>query len=101
MMAMFGTIFSMRPKPGQEQAVEQLFHSWERDRRPNVAGVVGGYLFKSRSNPGELTGVAIFDSEESYSKNANDPAQNGWYQQLRDKLQADPEWNDGEVIAGG
>lgn len=98
-MAMFGTVFRMQPRPGQEQAVEEIFRTWERERRPNVAGVVGGYLLKSRTRPGELIGVAVFDSEESYRKNASDPEQDRWFRELRDKLQADPEWNDGEVLA--
>ncbi len=98
---MFGTVFRMRPKPGQEQAVVELFQSWERERRPKVAGVVGGYLLKPRTSSGELIGVAVFDSEENYRKNASDPEQDRWYQRLRALLEADPEWNDGDVIATG
>jgi hypothetical protein len=43
--------------------------------------------------------LAIFDSEESYRKNAADPQQHTEYEQLRTLLEADPEWNDGEIIA--
>src|SRR5262249_46962931 len=98
---MFGTVFRMRPKPGQQQAVEELFHRWGHDLRPNVQGAYSGFLFKSTSHPGELVGVAVFDSKASYDKNANDPAQDRWYRELRALLEADPDWNDGEVVAVG
>ncbi len=98
---MFGTIFRMRPKQGQEQVVEEVFQRWGRERRSNVAGFVDGYLFTSRSHPGELVGIAIFDSEASFRQNADDPEQDRWYQELRAALEADPEWNDGDVIALG
>jgi quinol monooxygenase YgiN len=94
---MFGTIFRLRPKQGQEQTVEQLFQRWGQERQPYTTGFVHGYLLKSHSNPGELINVAIFDSETNFRKNAEDPAQDRWYQELRAALEADPEWNDGDV----
>ena len=96
---MFGTVFSMRPKPGQEKAVEGMLERWNRDRRPKVAGVVGSYLFTSKSHPGEMVGVAVFDSEVNYRRNADDPEQDRWYHELRALLQADPEWNDGVAVS--
>ena len=94
---MFGTIYRMRPKPGMEAAIEDLMRREEKGRtRP--AGLVAGYLFRSRSRPGELTGVAVFDSEASYRKNASDPEQDRWYRRLRELLEADPEWYDGDVL---
>ena len=95
---MFGTIYRMSPKPGQEQAVADHLRRWDKERRPQSNGSVAGYLFKSRENGGELIGVAVFDSEASYRKNAEDPAQDRWYRQLRDLLAKDPEWNDGDVL---
>ena len=47
---------------------------------------------------GELIGVAVFDSESSYRKNADDPKQDEWYRDLRQMLEADPEWSDGDVL---
>jgi len=94
---MFGTIYFMRPKPGAEAAIQDLM-SREEQERTRPAGLVAGYLFRSRSRPGELMGVAVFDSEASYRKNANDPEQDRWYRRLRELLEADPEWNDGEVL---
>jgi quinol monooxygenase YgiN len=95
---MFGTVYHMRPKAGAETAIEDLLRREEKERiRPT--GFIAGYLFHSRSRPGELIGVAVFDSEASYRKNANDPGQDRWYRRLRELLEADPEWNDGDVVA--
>jgi quinol monooxygenase YgiN len=95
---MFGTIYRMRPRAGQEQAIAEHLRRWEREQRPNVAGAVAGYLFRSKDQPSVLVGVSVFDSEASYRKNAEDPAQDSWYRQLREMLDADPEWNDGDIL---
>lgn len=95
---MFGTVFRMRPRPGREAAVEEQLRRWERERRPVVAGVTASYLFKLRDHPGELIGVAVFDSEAHYRANAEDPEQDRWYRDLRALLEADPEWNDGDIV---
>jgi hypothetical protein len=87
----------MKPLPGQEGNIEAHFRRWEKERRPAAGGAVGGYLLRPRSGA-ELLGVAVFDSEESYAKNANDPAQDAWYRELRAMLDSDPEWNDGDVL---
>jgi quinol monooxygenase YgiN len=95
---MFGTIYQMKPRAGQEQAVADHLRRWDRERRASVSGAVAGYLFRSKEQPDVLVGVAVFDSEESYRKNADDPAQGRWYNELRQMLQADPDWNDGDVL---
>ena len=95
---MFGTIFRMQPKPGQEPAIAEHLRRWERERRPEADGAVAAYLFKSREHAGELTAVAVFDSEANYRKNSEAPAQDRWYRQLREMLEKDPEWNDGDVL---
>jgi quinol monooxygenase YgiN len=95
---MFGTVYQMKPKAGQDQAIADHLRLWERERRPLAGGTVAAYLFKPRDNGGALIGVAVFDSEASYRKNAEDPAQDRWYRQLRDMLESDPVWNDGDVL---
>jgi hypothetical protein len=95
---MFGTIYRMQPKAGQELAIAEHLRRWERERRPEANGTVAGFLFKPRENSGELIGVAIFDSEANYRKTSDAPAQGRWYRQLREMLETDPEWNDGDVL---
>ena len=96
---MYGTMFHMRPRPGHEQAILDGWDAWDRDRRPKVEGAIANYLFRLAS--GELAGVAVFSSRETYLKNASDPDQDRWYRQLRDNLEADPVWEDGEILRGG
>lgn len=55
---------------------------------------------KPDAGSGELIGVAIFQDKQSYLANGDDPAQQEWYRKLRDALEADPEWEDGEYVAG-
>ena len=79
---MFGSIYRMRPRPGQEQAVADYYRRWNLERHPKVGGTVAAYVFKPRQQPGELMGVVVFDSEANYYKNADDPEQDRWYRQL-------------------
>jgi hypothetical protein len=60
--------------------------------------MVCGYLFRPRGSTPDLIGVAVFDSEANFRKNANDPAQVRWYCGLRELLERDPEWTDGDVL---
>ena len=93
---MYGTVYRMQPKPGKEQEVIEMMQEWERERRPKVKGARGGYLYKL--DKGGYMGVALFDSKESYQANAADPEQDKFYRRWRELLEADPEWNDGEVV---
>ena len=97
---MYGTIFRMKPRSGQEQSVFDVFNDWERDVKPNVQGALGGFLFKPDAKPDELIGVAIFESKDSYLANANNAIQDAWFRKLRELLQSDPEWEDGEYVVG-
>ncbi|MGH3578633.1 MAG: hypothetical protein ACRDU0_13900 [Mycobacterium sp.] len=95
---MFGSIYRMQPRPGEEGNITDHFRRWERERRPAAGGAVAGYLFRPKSSPHELIGVAVFDSESSYRTNAGDRAQDQWDRDLRQLLEADPEWNDGDIL---
>ena len=97
---MYGSIFRMRPIEGREQDVIDVFREWDLERRPNVRGVVGGYLMKPDSNTGELIGVAVFEDKEAYLANGNNPEQDAWFRKLRNLLQSDPSWEDGEYVVG-
>ena len=97
---MYGTIFRMKVKSGQEQRVIDTFRDWEREQQPVVKGALGGVLMKPDGSSNELIGVAIFEDKQSYVANADRPGQQQWYAKLRDALEADPEWEDGEYVAG-
>jgi quinol monooxygenase YgiN len=97
---MYGTIFRMRPKPGQEQAIIDLVNDWESKRRGKVEGAVGALLMRPDSGSGELVGIAVFEDKATYDANADDPEQDRWYQSLRALRDSDPQWEDGEYVAG-
>jgi len=98
---MYGTIFRLKVKPGQEAKVIELFDTWEKTRKPMVKGAVGGLLLKPDEGSGELVAAAIFSDKDSYSANAADPGQHEWFLKLRALLDADPEWEDGEFVRFG
>jgi hypothetical protein len=62
-----------------------------------VKGAVGGYLY--RLDKGGMMLAYVFASKVTYVANAEDPAQDRWYQKFHAPLTKDLEWNDGEVIA--
>ena len=97
---MYGTIFRMKVKQGREANVIALSKEWAATRLPVVKGAIADYLLKPDADSGELVGVAVFDDKASYEANADDPAQDKWYRGLRENLEADPDWQDGEYVAG-
>jgi hypothetical protein len=96
---MYGTIFRLRPKAGHEQHLSSLMEEFDRERGPRVKGARASYLLKPDRETGELIGVAIFDDRETYRANAEDPEQDAWYRKLREHLESDPVWEDGEFIS--
>ena len=42
--------------------------------------------------------AVLFTDRDAYVRNADDPAQDVQFRELRQLLERDPEWNDGEVI---
>ena len=95
---MYGTISRLKPKPGQEAAVISMIDEWDQTRAPLWKGSGVGYLYRPDQSPDELIMVVAFRDKESYRANAEDPEQDRWYRRFRDLLQADPTWEDGEII---
>ena len=93
---MFGSVFKMRPKSGQAEGIRKMMDE-EAQKRGSIAGMKASYIFEETG--GDMWGVAVFESEESYRKNADDPQQDQWYRRLREMLESDPEWHDGHVSA--
>ena len=97
---MYGSIFRMKVKSGQESKVADIFKEFERDRQTNIKGIVGGFIMKPDNFTGELIGVAVFQDRATYRANADDPGQHQWYLKLRELMEEDPAWEDGEYIVG-
>ena len=95
---MYGSIFSLKFKAGQERKLLDMFQQWEKERKPKAKGSVMSLVLRPDDRPGELVGVAVFKDKASYTANANDPEQDRWYREMRKLLLADPKWQDGEYI---
>jgi quinol monooxygenase YgiN len=94
---MYGTIARMKIKPGSLDALTSLTSSMEGD----LAGVgwLSSTIYQSDGDPNELWLAVVFESKEAYHKNAQSPAQNERFTQMRALLEADPEWHDGMVVS--
>lgn len=97
---MYGTIFTMKVKPGQHKKVAEAFDRWDRERKPKLKGALASLLMKPDAKTRDLIGVAVFEDRETYEANAGDPEQDKWFRGLRELLEADPDWEDGEFLAG-
>ena len=75
-----------------------MMEEWDRDKAPQVKGSGAGYMYRPDNSPDELIMVVAFQDKESYQANAQDPEQDRWYRRFRELLQADPTWEDGEII---
>ena len=95
---MYGTVAHMRVKAGQEDALRDWMVRWDQERAPTINGPGSSYVYRMDSDSQDLILAVVFKDKESYVANAEDPEQDRWYQEMRQHLEADPEWHDGEVI---
>jgi quinol monooxygenase YgiN len=89
----------MRPKPGSEKAFLALMDEWRKTRKAKIKGAVAAYTYRLDRDPGQLVMAVVFQDKKSYRANAEDPEQDRWYRKMRELLQSDPVWEDGEIIA--
>lgn len=94
---MYGTIARMTVQPGKEEEFLAIGDQWTRERGEST-GQVAEYVFKVEQRPREYLLVGIFRDRDTYRKNGEDPETDRWYRRMRAVLEADPEWNDGEVV---
>ena len=92
---MYGTVARMKAKPGSGELLAEMARQFEQDRPP---GMVGTWVYQMDANPDEYILAVAFESREAYRANAESPEQDARYRQLRALLDADPEWNDGEIV---
>src|SRR5687768_15115827 len=92
---MYGTISRLRVKPGMVERLQQ--RNAEVTAQAAKVGLVFAHMYQTGA-AGEMWLVVAFESEEAYRRNAASPEQHQRYLQLRDLLEADPEWHDGEIV---
>ena len=91
---MYGTIAKMKLKPNAEEKVMQVMEGTDEHREGHVAT----YVFKSDADPNVHFVTTIFESKSAYKKFSDSAEQTKRFHQMRELLDADPEWHDGEVI---
>lgn len=92
---MYGTIARLKVKPDRVEALQQLTASYDD---LEVSGFVGTHVYRMDADDTEYYLVVLFEDRETYRTNAEDPAQDGRYREMRELLAEDPEWHDGEVV---
>ena len=92
----YGTVAKMRLRPGAEPLFRAQFDALVHEQLP---GWVSTTFFQSDADPHDVWMVVAFDSQESYRANAERPNMDAIYRRVRGCLEADPEWNDGFVMA--
>jgi antibiotic biosynthesis monooxygenase (ABM) superfamily enzyme len=93
---MYGTIARMKVKRENVDALRAWAAEAETRQVPGFRSA--NVLIPDMWND-EVMVVVMFDDKESYTKNADDPAQHQEYVRMRALLEDDPEWTDGEWIA--
>jgi quinol monooxygenase YgiN len=94
---MFGTIARVTVQPGKDAEFLAIGEAWSRERGA-ATGQVAEYVFKAEGREREYFIVGIFRDRDTYYANARDPETDRWYRRMRATLEADPEWNDGQVV---
>lgn len=92
---MYGSVSRWRVKDGKQAELEKLAEELMRDRPPGSRAV---YLYRSDRDPAEYWVAGIFDSREAYASNSGTPEQGERYRKLRELMERDPEWHDGEIV---
>lgn len=92
---MYGTVAKIRLKPGNEEKMLDMLASYEDI---DVEGYVGDVVFRSDKDPNVYYLNVVFESREDYVANAESPEQHERFLEMRELLDGDPEWNDGEIV---
>jgi quinol monooxygenase YgiN len=95
---MYGTIARMRVKSDHADQLQAMTDEWAQERGRQVEGFVANYVMRPDDRPNDLILVAVFRDRDSYRANASDPEQDRSYRTMREHLEADPEWTDGEFV---
>jgi hypothetical protein len=93
---MYGTIARLRARPGAAADLASITSGYEELAVP---GFVSSHLYQADGDDDEFWMAVVFVDRESYLLNAQDPAQDARYREMRALLAADPEWHDGQIVA--
>ena len=92
---MYGSVSRWRVKDGKQGELERLADELMKERPPGSRAV---YLYRSDADPREYWVAGIFESREAYTGNSATPEQSARFARLRELMDSDPEWHDGEIV---
>ena len=92
---MYGTVARWRVKDGKQDELERLMQELTGDRLPGSRSV---FVYKSDKDPQEYWVASQWESRDMYQSNSSTPEQDARYRRLRELMERDPEWHDGEII---
>jgi hypothetical protein len=94
---MYGTVAHFKMKPGVRDQIDAFMHRYFSHGSTAAPGYIGLYMFWLDSDPNAAIMSVVFDSRASYLANAASPEQDARYLELRELLEEDPVWYDGEA----
>jgi quinol monooxygenase YgiN len=92
---MYGSVSRWRIKEGKQEEFEKLGDELMQDRPTGSRSVL---IYRADADPREYWIAGVFDSREAYTASSASPEQSARFQRLRDLMESDPEWHDGEVV---
>ncbi len=92
---MYGSVARWHVKEGKEQELEQVAKELMSERAPGSRSVL---VYRADADSREYWVASNWDSKEAYTTNSNTPEQDKRFRQLRDLMDRDPEWHDGEIV---
>jgi quinol monooxygenase YgiN len=92
---MYGSIARWHIKEGKQEEFERLGDELMQERPPGSRAV---YVYRSDADPTEYWVAGVFESRDAYEANSATPEQGARFQRLRELMESDPEWHDGEIV---
>lgn len=92
---MYGTVAHLRVTQGREREFEELARSYDD---MGIDGFRGTWIYRLDGTPSTYVMAVAFEDAATYRRNADDPAQDRRYREMRALLDGDPTWEDGEIV---
>jgi quinol monooxygenase YgiN len=92
---MYGSVSRWRVKEGRGADLEKLMDELMRDRPTGSRSVLA---YRADNDPREYWVAGAFESREAYTSSSASPEQGARFARLRELMDGDPEWHDGEIV---
>ena len=92
---MYGPVARLRVKSGKLEALLELNRSFDASPPP---GYLRTNIYQMDNDSDELYMSVVFESEDAYKSNAEDPELDKWYREMLELLDGEPEWYYGHIV---